>query len=106
MLHALVTVNWQTVSIYPRIERGNHMAGMLQIITYLLAFYLVMKGVEILQIGLASPRESRRGLIAIGALSLAACIAAGAFFVKLQDEQAMSLQQATSSFPEIPSYAQ
>jgi hypothetical protein len=27
------------------------MAGMLQIITYLLAFYLVMKGVEILQIG-------------------------------------------------------
>ena len=29
------------------------MAGMLQIITYLLAFYLVMKGVEILQIGLA-----------------------------------------------------
>lgn len=34
------------------------MAGMLQIITYLLAFYLVMKGVEILQIGLASSREN------------------------------------------------
>ena len=39
------------------------MAGMLQIITYLLAFYLVMKGVEILQIGLASSRENTGPLI-------------------------------------------
>ena len=42
------------------------MAGMLQIITYLLAFYLIVKGVEILQIALASNREHRAGLIAIG----------------------------------------
>ena len=39
------------------------MAGMLQIITYLLSFYLVMKGAEILQIALASNREKRLSLI-------------------------------------------
>jgi hypothetical protein len=32
------------------------MAGMLQILTYLLAFYLIIKGIEVLQIGLASSR--------------------------------------------------
>jgi hypothetical protein len=30
------------------------MVGMLQILTYMLAFYLVVKGMEILQIALAS----------------------------------------------------
>lgn len=42
------------------------MAGMLQIMTYMMAFYLVLKGVEILQIGLASNRSSRKGLIVLG----------------------------------------
>ena len=82
------------------------MAGMLQIITYLLAFYLVMKGVEILQIGLASSREGKGGLIAIGALSLVACIAAGGFFVKMQDDQALSLQRSMPSVPDMPSFGQ
>lgn len=40
------------------------MAGMLQIITYLLAFYLVVKGIEILQIALASNRDKRGSIIA------------------------------------------
>jgi hypothetical protein len=80
------------------------MAGMLQIITYLLAFYLVMKGVEIFQIGLASSRERRSALIAIGVISIAACVLAGGFFVKMQDDQAMSLQRSTSSFPDPSSY--
>ncbi len=82
------------------------MAGMLQIITYLLAFYLVMKGVEILQIGLASSREARGGLIAVGALSLAACVAAGGFFVKMQDDQALSLQRSMPSVPDMPTFGQ
>jgi hypothetical protein len=82
------------------------MAGMLQIITYLLAFYLVMKGVEILQIGLASSREGRTGLISIGIVSLVACISAGAFFVKIQDEQALSLQRSAPSLPDMPSFGQ
>ncbi len=36
------------------------MAGMLQIITYLLAVYLVVKGIEVLMIALASSRQDRR----------------------------------------------
>lgn len=69
------------------------MAGMLQIITYLLAFYLIVKGLEILQIGLASDREDRRGIIIFGSLVLAACILAAFAFVAMQDQQAMSLSQ-------------
>ena len=35
------------------------MAGMLQILTYLLGVYLVVKGIAVLQIALASNREGR-----------------------------------------------
>jgi len=69
------------------------MAGMLQILTYMLAFYMVLKGVEILQIALASNREKRGGIIAIGALTLMACILAAFAFVALQDGQAESLSR-------------
>lgn len=71
------------------------MAGMLQILTYLLAFYLVIKGVEILQIALASNREKRAGIIALGVLTLAACFFAAAGFVTLQDRQVNSLGDST-----------
>ena len=67
------------------------MAGMLQIITYLLAFYLVVKGVEVLQIALASSRERRAGIIVLGALVLCACVLAACAFVAMQDHQAASL---------------
>ena len=69
------------------------MAGMLQIITYLLAFYLIVKGVEILQIALASNRERRGGIIALGALVLIACMLAAVSFVAMQDKQAQSLSR-------------
>ena len=68
------------------------MAGMLQILTYLLSFYLVIKGVEILQIAMASSREKRRPLIILGALTLVACIFAGFGFSAMQDKQAESIQ--------------
>lgn len=64
---------------------------MLQIITYLLAFYLVVKGIEVLQIGLASPREHRGGMIALGVAVLVACCIAAIAFVVMQDQQAHSL---------------
>lgn len=70
------------------------MAGMLQILTYLLAFYLVIKGIEILQIALASNRDSRSGIIALGVLTLCACAFAAVSFVALQDEQAVSLSRS------------
>jgi hypothetical protein len=65
------------------------MTGMLQILTYLLSFYLVIKGVEILQIALASGRPNRTGIIILGALVLAACLVAAIGFSYMQDRQAM-----------------
>jgi hypothetical protein len=72
------------------------MAGMLQILTYLLSFYLVVKGIEILQIGLASNRPSRTAVIAIGAVALTACVVAAFGFSALQDEQASHLSRNVS----------
>lgn len=73
------------------------MAGMLQIITYLLAFYLVIKGVEVLQIALASPREDKSGIVLIGWLTLIACVVAAGVFVTWQDSQAGGLSASTPS---------
>lgn len=75
------------------------MAGMLQIITYLLAFYLIVKGVEVLQIGLASSRPNRKSLVVIGALTLAACTVAAAGFVLMQDEQAAAMSRSLPTSP-------
>jgi len=72
------------------------MTGMLQIITYMLGFYLVVKGVEVLQIGLASNRSSRVGMIALGILTVFACVIAAGAFVYMQDRQAMSMNQRLS----------
>jgi hypothetical protein len=72
------------------------MAGMLQIVTYLLSFYLVIKGVEILQIGLASARSDRRHLVLIGSLTLAACVVAALVFSSMQDNQASSISRVTT----------
>jgi uncharacterized membrane protein HdeD (DUF308 family) len=72
------------------------MAGMIQILTYMLAFYLILKGVEVLQIALASNREKRGGIITIGVLTLIACAVAAGSFVTMQDEQATSLSQSMS----------
>jgi hypothetical protein len=70
------------------------MAGMIQILTYLLAFYLVLKGVEILQIGLASNRPNRGGLIVFGVLALVVCLVAAFGFASWQDSQAMTLSHS------------
>ena len=74
------------------------MAGMLQIITYVLAFYLVMKGVEILQIALASPRQDRGGIVALGLVALVACVVAAVVFINWQDQQASSLSASMPRF--------
>lgn len=71
------------------------MVGMLQVITYVLCFYLIIKGAEILQIALASNREKRGGIITFGVLVLIACIVAAGGFVTLQDRQAVSVSQTS-----------
>lgn len=70
------------------------MVGMIQILMYLLAFYLVLKGVEILQIALASNRPARGGIVLFGAFVLAASVLAAAAFVGMQDQQAQSVGSA------------
>lgn len=70
------------------------MAGMLQILTYMLAFYFILKGIEILQIALASNRDKRGGVIAIGVLTLIGCVIAAIAFASMQDQQAVSLSQS------------
>ena len=75
------------------------MAGMLQITTYLLCFYLVVKGIEVLQIALASGRTNRRPMIVLGGATLAACVLAALAFATLQDEQAESISSSMSSSP-------
>lgn len=73
------------------------MAGMLQIITYLLCVYLVIKGVEILQIAIMGSRESRPLGITIGVISLVVCIGAALFFYKFINMQAESMNQRSAS---------
>lgn len=72
------------------------MAGMLQIITYLLGIYLVVKGIEVLQIGLASSREKRSGLVVIGLLTFCGCVFSAWTLVQMQDSQASSMSRQTS----------
>ena len=76
------------------------MIGMLQILTYLLSVYLVMKGVEILQIGITSSRPSRVFPITIGVLALAACIAAALAFSIAQDQQATQISRSMPNLPQ------
>jgi hypothetical protein len=72
------------------------MGGMLQILTYLLCFYLVIKGIEVLQIALASSRDRRGPMITLGALTLIACVGASYVVVTMQDSQDSSLSNSMS----------
>ncbi|MBX9877603.1 MAG: hypothetical protein K2Y22_04020 [Candidatus Obscuribacterales bacterium] len=76
------------------------MAGMIQILTDMLAVYLIVKGIEVLQIALASTRQQRSGIITIGILTLFTCIYAAWFFVNWQDEQAKSMQNTMKTIQE------
>jgi hypothetical protein len=75
------------------------MAGMLQIITYLLCVYLIFKGVEILQIALMSSREDRAFGLVIGVMSLLICIGAAYFFYTFINSQAGAMSRSMPSAP-------
>jgi hypothetical protein len=72
------------------------MIGMIQILTYLLAVYLVFKGFEILQIALMSSRADRTAGIVIGIIGVVLAIGAAGYFVNMADNQASSV---SNSFP-------
>ena len=67
---------------------------MLQIIGWLLCVYLVFKGVEILQIGLASTKENKAGMLLIGWGAVAASVVLAAVFIGLIDMQSGSIPGA------------
>lgn len=70
------------------------MIGMLQVITWLGGLYLIVKGIEVLQIGLASSRPDRKPLIIIGLVTLGICVCGAVFIVQAQDEQAAAVGTA------------
>jgi uncharacterized membrane protein HdeD (DUF308 family) len=68
------------------------MVGLMQIMIYLLAIYLVYKGVEIFQVALVSPQSnSRLGGIIIGVVAIAAAVLIGVFAVASADGMATSV---------------
>ncbi len=69
------------------------MIGMIQILTYLLAVYLVFKAIEIFQIALMSGRADRQVGMIIGVAAILIAIGAAGFFVNMADEQAHSVSQ-------------
>lgn len=73
------------------------MVGMLQIFTYLLCVYLVFKGVEILQIALASAREDRAGVIVIGIIAVVIAFVASSYFTSMIDAQAAAVSRSDRS---------
>ena len=87
-----------------KIKEKQLMAGMLQIITYLLCAYLVFKGVEILQIGLANTNEKwARFSINIGVSALLVSIVLAFVFVYWINSQAQSLSEnMMRSVPGVP----
>ena len=56
----------------------------------MLAFYLVIKGCEVLMTALASNRDNRTHLITFGALVLVVCVVAAILFVSWQDAHTTS----------------
>ena len=68
------------------------MAGMLQIITYLLCISLVFKGFEIYQIAITSTKEKKTTAIAIGTIAIIASVIIAVCFVQWIDQQAGSIQ--------------
>lgn len=74
------------------------MVGMLQIMTYMFAFYLVVKGLEFVQRAMIAPKETKRGASILAGVVLVACIVAALVGVSTQDEQATSVSAATSSY--------
>ena len=71
------------------------MAGMLQIITYLLCVYLVFKGFEIFQIALMSNRENRKVGLSFGIGALLIAIVVAIKFAIWIDEQARAMSQSS-----------
>jgi hypothetical protein len=77
------------------------MVGLMQIMIYMLAVYLVFKGVEILQIALMSSRPDRTFGIIVGIVALAVAIMAAGGFSFWADEMASSISDRMNTIPNL-----
>ena len=75
------------------------MVGLMQIMIYMLAVYLVYKGIEIFQIALMSNRESRGLGLVVGAGCIAVAVVAGIGFSIWADSVATSIGDRMNSLP-------
>lgn len=64
------------------------MLGMMQIVIWMLGFYFVLKGIEILQIARASTHEKRQKMIDFAVVVLVICVLAAIAFIVLGNMQA------------------
>lgn len=79
------------------------MVGFLQIIIYLLAIYLVYKGIEIFQIAFVSDREHRSRPVALGfgILAIVFAISVGFAAVYMSESQAESMNKNMNNLQNI-----
>jgi hypothetical protein len=75
------------------------MAGFIQILIYMLCVYMVLKGVEIFQIGLANNTDSRRFALTIGWLSLIGSILAAGVFLIFEEMYAANFGERMNNLP-------
>lgn len=77
------------------------MAGMLQIITYLLCVYLIFKGIEIYQIANVKRDEKDERGLALGTVMIIISIIAAVIFALWINSQAQLLERGTRGLPSL-----
>lgn len=78
------------------------MVGLMQIMIYMLAVYLVFKGIEIFQIALMSNRSDRTLGLLLGFACFAAAIVAGVGFSVWAESVAQSIGDRMNNLPGLP----
>jgi hypothetical protein len=78
------------------------MVGLMQIMIYMLAVYLVYKGVEIFQIALMSSLPNRTLGLAIGGAAIGSAIAAAIGFSVWAELVARSIGERMNAIPGLP----
>jgi NADH:ubiquinone oxidoreductase subunit 6 (subunit J) len=77
------------------------MVGLMQIMIYMLAVYLVFKGVEIFQIAFMSTRQNRTWGMLIGGVFVLIALAVGIGFSVWADLQAASISDRMNNIPNL-----
>jgi hypothetical protein len=75
------------------------MIGLIQLVIYLLCIHLIYKGVEILQIAIASNKADTRGAMTLGAIMLVAAIAFAIWIGLWSEKIASQIGQAIDKLP-------